>query len=103
VTISVPPGVSIKKEILQEGQVYVFRHSELGQLGRIVVQALPNDQSHFSCELSGDPDDSTTARRQAVFVPLCEQIIDAMEATLGKGSLDGAIAPSTPRDPTEVV
>lgn len=101
--ISMPPGISFRKEVLQGNQTYVFRHVELGDLGRIVVQGLPNGHCHLSSEISGDPGDPMTAIRKKMFAPLSEQVTNAMEALLGKGSLGGAILPSNPRANTEVV
>jgi len=101
--ISMPPGVSFRKEVLQGNQAYVFRHVELGDLGRIVVQGLPNGHCHLSSEVAGDPDDPMTAIRKEMFAPLSEQVTNAMEALLGKGSLSGAIPPSSPQSHTEVV
>ncbi len=89
--------------MLQGNQAYVFRHVELGDLGRIVVQGLPNGHCHLSSEVAGDPDDPMTAVRKEMFAPLSEQVTNAMEALLGKGSLSGAIPPSSPRSHTEVV
>lgn len=101
--ISMPPGVSFRKEVLQGNQVYVFRHAELGNLGRIVVQGLPNGHCHLSSEVAGAPDDPMTAIRKEMFAPLSEQVMNVMEALLGKGSLSGATPPSSPRSNTEVV
>jgi hypothetical protein len=101
--ISMPPGVSFRKELLQGCQSYVFRHVELGDLGRIVVQGLPNGHCHLSSEVAGDPDDPRTAIRKEMFAPLSEQVTNAMEAMLGKGSSDESTSPSSPRSPTEVV
>ena len=101
--ISMPPGVSFRKELLQGCQAYVFRHVELGELGRIVVQGLPNGHCHISSEVAGDPDDPMTAIRKEIFAPLSEQVTSGMEAILGKGSLSGVTPPSSPRSPTEVV
>ena len=98
-----PPGVSFRKELLEGCHTYVFRHVELGELGRIVVQGLPNGQCHLSSEVAGDPNDPITAMRKEMFAPLNEHVTNAMEAMLGKGSPDGIVQPSTPRNPTEVV
>lgn len=68
--------------------MYIFRHKELGELGRIVVQGLPNGQTHLSSEVAGDPGDPMTETRKSVFAPLSEQITDSIEALLGKGTLD---------------
>jgi hypothetical protein len=50
-----PPGVSSSKEPLSDGMAYVFRHEELGLLGRLVLQDMAGANCHISLELSGDP------------------------------------------------
>ncbi len=101
--IPMPPGVSFRKEVLQGNYAYIFRHFELGDLGRIVIQGLPNGHCYLSCEVSGDPDDPMTAVRKKIFKPLSEQVANTMESLLGNGSLGGAIPPSSPRSTTEIV
>jgi len=101
--ISMPPGVSFRKEALQRNPNYIFRHFELGDLGRIVVQGLPNGHCRLSCEVAGDPDDPMIAVRKEIFAPLSEQVTNVMEDLLGKGSLNGAIPQSSPESNTEVV
>ena len=102
--ISLPPGISVRKELLQGVHTYVFRHVELGDLGRIVLQGLPNGQCHLSSEVAGDPDDPLTTIRKEMLVPLCEQLTGSMEAVLGKGEPRGSsLPPSSPRSSTEVV
>lgn len=101
--ISMPSGVSFRKEVLQGNHVYVFRHIELGDLGRIVVQGLQNGHSHISCEVVGDLDDPMTAVRKDIFAPLSEQVTSIMETLLGKGSLNGSVPPPSPKSNTEVV
>lgn len=101
--ISMPPGVSFRKEALQGSQVYIFRHVELGDLGRIVLQGLPNGNCHISSEVVGDPEDPMTVVRKEIFAPLSDQVTNVMQALLGKGSLSGAIPPLSPKSNTEVV
>ena len=49
-----PPGVSMQKEQLPSGWAYVFRHAELGLLGRLVLQGLPSGHCQVSCEVALD-------------------------------------------------
>ena len=70
----VPPGVSLKKESLAEGLAYVLRHNELGEIGRISVQALANGKSQVSSQVAGYPDDPRTQAREKLFAPLSEEL-----------------------------
>jgi len=58
-----PPDVSVRKERLSGTWVYVFRHTQLGNLGRIVLQGRPDGRTHVTCEVAGDPDDPMTEKR----------------------------------------
>ena len=101
--ITMPPGVSFTKEQLQGCQAYIFRHKELGYLGRIVLQGLTNGHCQLLSEVAGDHDDPMTPARKEIFAPLCEQVTSTMAGILGKGSFDGFPPPSSPQSPTEVV
>ena len=101
--ISMPKCISYRKEVLQGNQAYIFRHVELGDLGRIVLQGLPNGHCQIFSEVADDPDDPMTTIRKEMFTPLSVQVTNAMEALLGEGSLGGAIPPSSPGSNTEVV
>jgi hypothetical protein len=52
-----PPDVSMRKERLSGTWVYVFRHTQLGDLGRIVFQGRPDGRTNVTCEVAGDADD----------------------------------------------
>jgi hypothetical protein len=73
-SFSLPPNVSFRKERLSYGWAYVFRHTELGELGRILLQGRPDGQTHVTCEVVGVPDDPMTAQRAAIFEPLSRKM-----------------------------
>src|SRR5215471_2283063 len=75
-----PPGVSMQKEPLPSGWAYVFRHTELGLLGRLVLQDLPSGHCQVSCEVAGDPADPLTARRRAVLEPITAELVQRLDA-----------------------
>ncbi len=102
-SFSLPPDVTFKKQKLEDSWVYNFHHKKLGELGRIVMQALPNGQSYMSCEVAGEPNDPMTQTRKEIFEPIGRQMSDILEATFGKGSSEGIPVPETPKAPTEVV
>ena len=54
---TLPKEVSFRKERLSYGWAYIFRHTQLGDLGRIVLQGRSDGRTHVTCEVSGDADD----------------------------------------------
>ncbi|MHB9148351.1 MAG: hypothetical protein ACYC2U_08330 [Candidatus Amoebophilus sp.] len=94
IPFKLPPKVSSQKTLLPEGRwAYVYRHEELGNLGRIVLLPHANNQTQFVCEVAGDPGDPMTKQRQAVLEPITKELLNHMESILGKGQ--GDLAPYT--------
>lgn len=83
--LPLPPEVSCRKEILPTGKpFYIFRHVELGDLGRMLI--VPNgNESQFMFEVTGEEDDPMTDQKKAVFEPIAHDIGNLMESILGKG------------------
>lgn len=80
-----PKSVTVKKEHSYEGYlIHIFRHDLLGELGRIVIIPGSNTKTNIHCEISGDPDDPMTKRRQKIFEPIVKEITEAMDEILGK-------------------
>ena len=61
-----PEGITFRKETLRQGFAYVFRHSELGDLGRIVLCDRPDGQCQVNCEVAGDAEDPVWPEREAL-------------------------------------
>lgn len=81
-----PPGVTKEKEIMTDGnQAWVFRHRDLGRLGRILIQPMEDGQSLTVAEVSGEEDDPLTAKRKEIFEPIVRELTGIMEKVLGKG------------------
>jgi hypothetical protein len=79
-----PPGVTQERQNLPNGGWgYTFRHGTLGEVGRVVVQGIGPDQTHFSYELIGDPEDPMTPERRAVFEPICQGMMHALDERVG--------------------
>ena len=89
------------KEQLPSGWAYVFRHAELGLLGRLVLQGLPSGHCQISCEVAGDPADPRTARRRTVLEPITTELVRRLEAqtatVLGTPWGTPPPSPSTPK------
>lgn len=79
---SLPPDISSQKQLLKDGAVYIFRHKQVGELGRIILQDTADGQCHISTEVVGDPDDPMTAIRRDLFLPVSEPLTKALEAGL---------------------
>ena len=75
-------------------QSYVFRHDELGELGRILV--VPHGtQSQICCEVVGEPDDPMTKKRQAIFEPISRELVGKLDSICenAKGSAEPCMSP----------
>jgi len=95
-----PPDVSFRKERLSSGWAYVFRHTQLGNLGRIVLQGRPDGRTHVICEVAGDPGDPMTEKRAAIFKPLSIEMTRQLDiATGGTGEEKWAPPPPRPSEP----
>lgn len=101
---ALPPEITITKHQLDGRWVYSFRHDNLGELGRIVLQQLAVKQCNIVCEVAGDPGDPLTRTRLSILKPISEQITAVMASVLGHGDqARSESAPATPMTPSEVV
>jgi len=94
-----PPDVTFGKERLSSGWAYVFRHTQLGNLGRIVLQGRPDGRTHVTCEVAGDEADPMTEKRAAIFKPLGMSIARQLDTATGGAGEEKWDAP--PRRPSE--
>jgi len=83
---SLPHNVKSSKQLMPNGTwSYVFRHNELGELGRILI--LPRGaESQIVCEAVGESDDPVTAKRREILEPITKEITDTMAFACGKGT-----------------
>ncbi len=99
-----PPGVSFRKERLSYGWAYVFRHTQLGELGRILLQGRPDGRTHVTCEVVGDPNDPMTQKRAAIFKPLGMEMTRQLDrATGGSGEGKWVDPPAHPPEPQKTI
>src|SRR5690606_29608108 len=69
--IELPPNVTAqRKPISPTSYEYIFRHSELGQLGRMLLNVCASGTSRIICLVHGQPGDKLTAQRRARLGPL---------------------------------
>jgi len=88
-----PPGVSVRKERLSGTWVYVFRHTQLGDLGRIVFHGRPDGRTHVTCEVTGDADDPMTEKRAAIFKPLGIELTRQLDMATGGTGEEQSVPP----------
>ena len=81
-----PSAVNATKTLLPDGRSYVFRHRDLGELGRLLIVPRSNGENQLLFEAVGDPDDPMTQKRHDIFGPLCQNISDIMEHVCGRGT-----------------
>ncbi|MCB0094246.1 MAG: hypothetical protein KDE46_00945 [Caldilineaceae bacterium] len=101
-----PADISFRKESLSSGWAYVFRHAEIGELGRIVIQGRLDGQSHITCEVVGDPQDPMTKQREAIFKPLGLELVQQMERAMGieePTTAQWVEPPARPAEPLEKI
>jgi hypothetical protein len=96
--ISLPPDVSFRKQRLSTGEwAYIFRHTSLGELGRIVLSGRADGRTHVVCEVVGDEQDPMTQKRAAIFKPLGQEISRQLDiATGGTGENQWVDPPKRP-------
>lgn len=97
---NLPPEISYQQESVPNGFAFNFRHSKLGDLGRILLQERPNGQTQILCEIVGDPEDPMTAKRGDIFKPISEAITSQLDAALGgRAQILGEKDPSAVQKP----
>lgn len=81
-----PPEVTSTKEMFSDGRYgYIFRHAELGQLGRLLFMPQSSGGTQLSCEVSGDIDDPKTLVRRQMLEPISQHIMETMGVICGGG------------------
>ncbi len=90
---SLPNDVSFRKERMGSGWAYVFRHTQLGNLGRIVLSGRSDGRTHVTCEVAGDTGDPMTEKRAAIFKPLGMQIARQLDIATGGTGEDQWVDP----------
>lgn len=80
-----PPNISVTRQLLPNGIAYVFRDVELGELGRLAVEAAPAGETRITSEVSGFPGDPMMPRRREALEPLCKELTRILELNSGPG------------------
>jgi hypothetical protein len=76
-----PAEVRVSRQPLSGGVAYVFRHTQLGELGRLALTPTASGETFVVTEVAGELDDPMTQRRRAILEPLCL----ALSRALGPG------------------
>lgn len=86
-SFSLPPNITSEKTLLPSGQLaYIFRHDQLGQIGKLLFLPYPNGQTQCAFEVFGEEDDPMTQKRRETFEPIAKEISRTMEMVCGAGS-----------------
>lgn len=80
-----PPNISVTRQLLPNGIAYVFRDVELGELGRLAVEAAPAGETRITSEVAGFPGDPMMQRRREALEPLCNELTRILESNSGPG------------------
>lgn len=71
-----------RKPISATAYEYVLHHSELGQLGQIMLSACISGKCNVTCLVHGQPGDKITELRRAVFEPLAKNLAEQFQLTI---------------------
>jgi hypothetical protein len=80
-----PPNISVTRQLLPNGIAHVFRDVELGELGRLAVEATPAGETRITTEVAGFVSDPMMQRRRDVLEPLCNELTRILESNSGPG------------------
>jgi hypothetical protein len=79
-----PPNITVTQQRLPNGMAYVFRDIELGELGRLAIEAMPTGKIRLASEAAGYPGDLLLHRRMEMLEPLCRKLTTLLEARHGE-------------------
>jgi|SRR5690606_24355451 len=81
--IELPPNVTAqRKPISSTSYEYIFRHSELGPLGRLLLNGCASGTSRIIGLVHGQPGEQLTEQRRAIFEPLAHKLAEQMRSSL---------------------
>lgn len=83
--LSLPPNIRLSREPLPGGMAYIFRHGQLGELGRMRIESTPSGETRITSEVAGFEGDPMTARRRTLLEPLTREIVRVLESLGGPG------------------
>jgi len=70
-----------RKPISATAYEYVLHHSELGQLGKIMLSACISGTCNVTCLVHGQPGDQMIQQRRAIFKPLARTLAEQIQLT----------------------
>ena len=99
-----PSDISYYKEQLGNDIAFIFRHAEIGELGRLLLQERSDGQTQVIYEVVGDQDDPMTAQRAAIFEPIGRELSNQLEQAVGKSSAPASSADAhAPKPPLKSI
>lgn len=81
-SFQLPPNITAqRKPISTTSYEYILRHSELGQLGQIMLSVCVSGSCKVTSLVNGLPGELLTERRRAVFEPLAKTLAEEIMLT----------------------
>lgn len=94
--LELPEGITVERGPSSGGPAYYFRHSKLGELGRVRVLDLGGGQGRLIGEVAGEPNDPSTEQRAALMAPLIHQVHHLFDQAAGIPHQPGEVKPLGP-------
>ncbi|WOB11159.1 hypothetical protein [Piscinibacter gummiphilus] len=94
--LELPEGITVERGPSSGGPAYYFRHSKLGELGRVRVLDLGGGQGRLIGEVAGEPNDPSTEQRAALMAPLIHQVHHLFDQSAGIPHQPGEVKPLGP-------
>jgi hypothetical protein len=86
-SFQLPPNVTAqRKPISATSYEYILRHSELGQLGQILLTASAAGKCNVTYLVNGQPGSQLTEARRAVFEPLAMTLAEQIKLSSAKAA-----------------
>ena len=83
-----PKDITMQKTMTPDNLMsYVFRHTQLGELGRLLIVPHTSKQTQFRVEVTGDHHDPMTQKRQTILEPITRELLEKIDTILGQPSL----------------
>ena len=99
-----PAGVTCRRETLPDGNpAWCLSHTDLGDLGRLVVQPTADGQSRILTEMTLGGDEVMAERRREVFEPIAMVLNRELQRLPGKGQEEPVANDNTQPGSTHVV
>ena len=88
IPFKLPNDITMQKTMTADHLMsYVFRHTQLGELGRLLIIPHTDQQTQCRVDVAGDPNDPMTKKRQTILEPITRELLEKVDTIIGKPSL----------------